>query len=121
MAIAPTQSTLCKRFEPRLKLVLNGVALCDTNGGTLPERVTEVVQAAQAQGTQAKLGIHCHNDGDLATANSLAAVDAGCDQVQGTINGIGERCGNADLINIMANLALKKKGFQVLQGRSWTI
>ena len=96
------------------------VALCDTNGGTLPERVTEVVLAARQKlkGTQAQMGIHCHNDGDLATANSLAAVDAGCDQVQGTINGIGERCGNADLINIMANLALKKKGFQVLQGRS---
>ncbi len=94
------------------------IVLCDTNGGSVPERIREVVLAAKErlQGLSCKLGIHCHNDGDLATANSLAAVDAGCDQVQGTINGIGERCGNADLIAVMANLALKKSGFQILGG-----
>lgn len=91
------------------------VALCDTNGGTLPEDVARIVSAAKAKlaGLDVKLGIHCHNDGDLATANSLAAVDAGCDQIQGTINGVGERCGNADLLALMANLAFKKKGYQI--------
>jgi 2-isopropylmalate synthase len=96
------------------------VVLCDTNGGSLPEFVQQVVQQAKAAlaSTKAGLGIHCHNDGDLATANSLAAIDAGCDHVQGTINGIGERCGNADLVTVLANLALKKKGYEVLRGRS---
>jgi 2-isopropylmalate synthase len=96
------------------------LSLCDTNGGALPEEIREIVQAARAA-TQAygvELAIHCHNDGDLATANSLAAVEAGCNQVQGTINGIGERCGNADLIAVMANLVLKKQGFSVCGGRS---
>ena len=65
-----------------------------------------------------QIGIHCHNDCELAVANSLAAVDAGATQVQGTINGIGERCGNVDLITVMANLSLKKKGYSVLGGRS---
>ena len=60
------------------------------------------------------MGIHCHNDCDMAVANSLAAVDAGASQVQGTINGFGERCGNADLIAVIANLALKKQGCDVL-------
>ena len=60
------------------------------------------------------VGIHCHNDCDLAVANSLAAVDAGAVQVQGTINGVGERCGNADLISVFANLAVKKSGYEVL-------
>ena len=61
------------------------------------------------------VGIHCHNDCELAVANTLAAVDAGAVQVQGTINGFGERCGNADLISVVANLALKKTGYEVLQ------
>jgi 2-isopropylmalate synthase len=95
------------------------IALCDTNGGSLPDDVRATVIAAINATKQysVQLAIHCHNDGDLATANSLAAVDAGCNQVQGTINGIGERCGNADLIAVMANLGIKKKGFQVLEGR----
>ena len=63
------------------------------------------------------VGIHSHNDCELAVANSLAAVDAGAVQVQGTINGLGERCGNADLISVVANLALKKQGYEVLQRR----
>jgi 2-isopropylmalate synthase len=82
------------------------VVLCDTNGGMLPELVYGIVQAVGAQ-TQANLGIHCHNDTGCAVANSLAAVEAGAMHVQGTINGYGERTGNADLTAIIANLALK--------------
>lgn len=94
--------------------------LCDTNGGALPERIAEVTAAtiAALADLNVQVGIHCHNDGELACANSLAAVDAGAMQVQGTINGIGERCGNADLLSVMANLAIKKTGYSVLGGRS---
>ncbi|HVJ83747.1 MAG TPA: citramalate synthase [Planctomycetia bacterium] len=81
------------------------VILCDTNGGSLPERIAE--STALAHRELGPVGIHCHNDADLATANSLAAVAAGATQVQGTVNGIGERCGNADLVPIVANLILK--------------
>jgi 2-isopropylmalate synthase len=96
------------------------IVFCDTNGGTLPEEVAATVADAKRHlaAFPVQLGIHCHNDGDLATANSLAAIDAGCEQVQGTINGIGERCGNADLVTVMANLQFKKKGYDVLHGRS---
>ncbi len=96
------------------------IVLCDTNGGSLPEEVSRIVGDARARVPvdQAGFGIHCHNDGDLATANSLSAIDAGCDHVQGTINGIGERCGNADLLCILANLQFKKQGFKTLDGRS---
>ncbi|MFM9069062.1 MAG: citramalate synthase, partial [Planctomycetota bacterium] len=95
------------------------VILCDTNGGTLPEEIAQYVREALAVLTpwNVQVGIHCHNDCDLAVANSLAAVDAGAVQVQGTMNGFGERCGNADLISLIANLALKKRGYQVLGGR----
>jgi 2-isopropylmalate synthase len=89
------------------------VVLCDTNGGTMPEEIATLTKAAQAA-LPVPVGIHCHNDCDLAVANSLAAVDAGAVQVQGTINGVGERCGNADLISVCANLAVKKSGYQVL-------
>ena len=91
------------------------MALCDTNGGALPERIAEVTgKAIEALADfDVNVGIHCHNDGELAVANSLAAVDAGAIQVQGTINGIGERCGNVDLISVIANLALKKKVYNV--------
>ena len=64
------------------------------------------------------MGIHCHNDCELAVANSLASVDAGAVQVQGTINGFGERCGNVDLISVIANLAVKKRGYDVLRPES---
>src|SRR5690606_22978990 len=96
------------------------LTLCDTNGGSMPEEIAAIVsQARQAVADfDVKLSIHCHNDSDLAVANSLAAVDAGAAQVQGTINGIGERCGNVDLISIIANLAFKKRGYTVLGGRS---
>ncbi|MCS6970952.1 MAG: citramalate synthase [Planctomycetota bacterium] len=83
------------------------LVLCDTNGGSLPEQVTAAVQAVRARFPEAWLGIHVHNDGGLAVANTLAAVAAGCRQVQGTINGIGERCGNVDLCPVIANLELK--------------
>jgi 2-isopropylmalate synthase len=82
------------------------IILCDTNGGSLPEQVAAAVEQARRT-LRVELGIHCHNDCDLATANTLAAVARGATQVQGTINGIGERCGNADLVSIIANLSLK--------------
>lgn len=93
------------------------VILCDTNGGTLPEKVAECAQQALEVLTPlgVSIGIHCHNDCELAVANSLAAIDVGASQVQGTINGFGERCGNADLISVMANLGLKKK-YRLLKG-----
>src|SRR5205085_1877599 len=89
------------------------VILCDTNGGSLPEQVAERVAAVRAA-LRCELGIHTHNDCDLGVANTLAAVRQGATQVQGTINGIGERCGNADLVSIISNLALKY-GHEVLQ------
>ena len=85
------------------------VVLCDTNGGSLPRWIREGVQIAQ-ESVNVALGIHCHNDCDLGVANSLTAVSAGASQVQGTVNGLGERCGNADLVSITANLALKRNG-----------
>ena len=90
--------------------------LCDTNGGSLPAFVAEAVAAAKAELERysCPVGIHCHNDSDLATANTLAAVGAGAVQVQGTVNGVGERCGNADLIAAAANLSLKM-GSEVLK------
>ncbi len=90
------------------------VICCDTNGGSLPERIESTLKVV-AEKLSIPFGIHCHNDCDVAVANSLKAVDCGAAQVQGTINGIGERCGNADLISVAANLALKKK-LPVLQG-----
>jgi 2-isopropylmalate synthase len=82
------------------------VILCDTNGGSLPNWITEVVAAILPQ-LGCPIGIHTHNDSELAVANSLAAIEAGATHVQGTINGYGERCGNANLIPIIANLQLK--------------
>ena len=82
------------------------VALCDTNGGMLPDWVSDVVHDV-IETTGARVGIHCHNDTGCAVANSLAAVDAGATHVQGTINGYGERTGNADLVSVVANLELK--------------
>ncbi len=82
------------------------LVLCDTNGGTITARVVEAVKAAR-EAVSAPLGIHAHNDADVAVANSLAAVEAGCTQVQGTINGYGERCGNANLCSIIPDLKLK--------------
>ena len=82
------------------------VALCDTNGGMLPGWVADVVHDV-IETTGVRVGIHCHNDTGCAVANTLAAVDAGATHVQGTINGYGERTGNADLVAVVANLELK--------------
>jgi 2-isopropylmalate synthase len=83
------------------------LVLCDTNGGTLTTDLTGIIQAVKERFSGFPLGIHAHNDSDLAVANSVAAVEMGCEQVQGTINGVGERCGNANLISIIPNLQLK--------------
>ncbi|MGN6363525.1 citramalate synthase [Asticcacaulis taihuensis] len=85
----------------------NWLVLCDTNGGSMPSEVKRIVSAVKDALPDARLGIHCHNDTEQAVANSLAAVEAGVRQVQGCINGIGERCGNANLIAIIPTLMLK--------------
>ncbi len=82
------------------------ICLCDTNGGRLPHEIESAVKAAQAA-VRCPVGIHCHNDSEVAVANSIAAVRSGAIQVQGTVNGFGERCGNANLVSIIANLQLK--------------
>ncbi len=82
------------------------LCLCDTNGGTLTARLVEIVAEIRRR-FDGILGIHAHNDSDVAVANSIAAVEQGCTHVQGTINGYGERCGNANLCSIIANLELK--------------
>ncbi len=82
------------------------LVLCDTNGGNLPEYVGEVT-AEVVKKTKKNIGIHCHNDSDMATACSLAAVKNGATMVQGTVNGIGERCGNASLCSVIPNLKFK--------------
>ena len=82
---------------------------CDTNGGTLPDRIAIAMAEVVAELSEAvKIGIHCHDDAGCGVANSLAAVQAGATHVQGTINGYGERCGNANLTTIIANLQLKR-------------
>jgi 2-isopropylmalate synthase len=83
------------------------IILCDTNGGSLPHEIEAIVGEATRHIPGTHLGIHCHNDTEQAVANSLAAVRAGVRQVQGTINGIGERCGNANLVAIIPTLMLK--------------
>ncbi len=89
------------------------IVLCDTNGGSLPEEIAAAV-AIVGREISVPLGIHTHNDGDLGVANALAALQHGARQVQGTINGLGERCGNVDLCSVLGNLALKYREFEVL-------
>ncbi len=89
------------------------VMLCDTNGGSMTDEIVAATAAAASR-LSVPVGIHCHNDCDLAVANTLAAVEAGATLVQGTINGFGERCGNADLISVVANLSLKRRGYELL-------
>ncbi|MGQ0810030.1 MAG: citramalate synthase [Nitrospiraceae bacterium] len=84
------------------------IILCDTNGGTMPWEVREICEAVRGELT-IPLGIHAHNDCEMAVANSLVAIETGIVQVQGTINGIGERCGNANLCSILPNLQLKMR------------
>ncbi|TBL81333.1 citramalate synthase [Paenibacillus thalictri] len=89
------------------------IVLCDTNGGTMPHEVSAIVTHVCAEIKACPVGIHAHNDCELGVANSLAAVMAGATQVQGTINGFGERCGNANLVSIIPNLQLKL-GYNVI-------
>tara|TARA_B100001540_G_C15800087_1_gene639544 strand:- start:1126 stop:2706 length:1581 start_codon:yes stop_codon:yes gene_type:complete len=85
------------------------VVLCDTNGGTLPDEIFNIVQEVIKHVPGSSLGIHAHNDTDNAVANSLAAINAGVRHVQGTLNGLGERCGNTNLISLIPTLILKTK------------
>ncbi|MBL6937146.1 MAG: citramalate synthase [Alphaproteobacteria bacterium] len=85
------------------------LVLCDTNGGTMPDEVYDIVAAVKDKLSAAALGIHAHNDTGQAVAVSLAAVDAGARQIQGTLNGLGERCGNANLCTVIPNLMLKDR------------
>ena len=87
------------------------LVLCDTNGGTLPHEIERIVGEVAKKIPGDRLGIHTHNDTENAVANTLAAVRAGVRQVQGTINGLGERCGNANMISLIPNLVLKM-GFE---------
>lgn len=96
-------ATLGKALEAGAECLV----LCDTNGGSMPSRIRETMQVVKDRYPDANLGIHVHNDGDLAVANSLMAVEMGAVQVQGTMNGVGERCGNANLCSIIPNLCLK--------------
>ncbi len=83
------------------------VVLCDTNGGTLPSEISAIVRTMTKTVSGSHLGIHAHNDTEQAVANSLAAVEAGACQIQGTLNGIGERCGNANLVSLIGTLCTK--------------
>ena len=84
------------------------IVLCDTNGGTLPHEVERIVAEVATHIPGEHLGIHAHNDTENAVANSLAAVRAGARQIQGTLNGLGERCGNANLVSLIPTLLLKR-------------
>mgnify|MGYP001109294951 CR=1 FL=1 len=89
------------------------LVLCDTNGGSLPNEIYDITKAVCEKFSPLSIGIHAHNDGDCATANSLTAVRAGARHIQGTMNGLGERTGNANLCTVIPNLAFKM-GFDVL-------
>ncbi|NIA08239.1 MAG: citramalate synthase [Nitrospiraceae bacterium] len=96
------------------------IVLCDTNGGTLPFEITEIIKNVQnVLGKDIQLGIHCHDDAGVAVANSLSAVKAGVTQVQGTMNGFGERCGNANLCSVIPDLVVKM-GYQCAAGKNLT-
>lgn len=103
--INPEYSLKC--LESALEGGADCLVLCDTNGGSLPEEIEATVTRVYQRFPQAVLGIHCHNDGDLAVANSMAALSAGVTQVQGCMNGYGERVGNTNLTSLIPNLALK--------------
>lgn len=96
-----------KAIQAADKAGADWIVLCETNGGAFPDEVERMTKAA-AEAVSAKIGIHCHNDTSMAVANSITAVFSGAQQVQGTINGIGERCGNANLCSIIPNLQLKR-------------
>ncbi|MCI5124041.1 MAG: citramalate synthase, partial [Candidatus Electrothrix sp. AR5] len=96
------------------------LALCDTNGGTLPHEIAPIIervkQFLEEQGSTAKIGIHPHNDSDTAVANALLGISLGCTQVQGTMNGYGERCGNANLTSIIPAV-ISKMGLEAEVGK----
>jgi 2-isopropylmalate synthase len=96
-----------KTLEAALAGGADCLVLCETNGGTITSTVVEIVKAVQKHLPHASLGIHAHNDAEMGVANSLAAVELGATQVQGTINGFGERCGNANLCSIIPGIKLK--------------
>ncbi len=96
-----------RMLESALKGGADTLVLCDTNGGSLPDEIFKIVSYVKNKFDTTKIGIHTHNDGELAVANSLAAINAGAEHVQGTFNGVGERCGNANLSSIIPNLILK--------------
>jgi len=110
-AAAPDYALACVRAAAEAGADV--LCLCDTRGGSMPELVAAAVDAVRAVLPSTALGIHCHNDCELAVANSVAAVEHGVVQVQGTINGFGERCGNANLVSIVPVLQLKR-GYQVV-------
>ncbi len=105
-AIAATPTSRSRSWPRQKRQGADALVLCDTNGGTLPDDVGQAVADVRAR-TSAQLGIHCHNDAGCAVANSLVAVQAGATQVQGCINGYGERAGNTDLSAAIPNLSLK--------------
>src|SRR5262249_47219134 len=97
-------STLYSAVEAGAETVI----LCDTNGGSLPDQITEIVRLVRASiPDRVRIGIHTQTDGDLGVRNAIAAVKAGATHVQGTINGYGERCGNANRCSVIPNLELK--------------
>ena len=112
-----TRPTRCNARKAAYEAGARWVVLCDTNGGTLPHEVERIVREVAEAIPGERLGIHAHNDTDNAVANSLAAVRAGVRQVQGTLNGLGERCGNANLVSLIPTLALKH-GFRRALSRS---
>ncbi len=96
-----------KTLEAAVRGGADCLVLCDTNGGTLTSELVEIIKTVKKRFRKVPLGIHAHNDAEMAVANSIAAVELGCNQVQGTINGFGERCGNANLCSIIPALKLK--------------
>jgi len=111
----PDYTSACVRSA--VEAGIDVVALCDTNGGTLPDEIERIVTEVQGRFPKTRFAIHTHNDAECGVANSLAAVRAGAIQVQGTINGLGERTGNANLTSIMPSLALKMKYSLTCSGR----
>jgi 2-isopropylmalate synthase len=108
-------------LEAAVRAGAENVTLCDTNGASLPDEVeAATASVVEALGARVEVGIHTHNDAECAVANSLAAVDAGARMVQGTINGVGERTGNANLISILPALQLKR-GYECVPPESMTL
>lgn len=101
-------------LEAALEGGANGIVLCDTNGGAFPNEITKGIEVVRKEFAPQVLGIHAHNDGGLAVANTLVAVESGANQIQGSWNGFGERCGNANLSTLIPWLQLKR-GYQLLE------